>query len=110
MTPRLYIAQRLLRVDRHGHFSVGIKCPASTSSGLCRGSVRVLAGRSRLIAGRSFSIRANRIVNVRMTLNRAGRALMRRKHRVHVDVRLQTRGRDGVVRHKTARRTLVRSP
>jgi hypothetical protein len=35
---------------------------------------------------------------------------MRRKRRVHVDVRLQTRGRDGVLRHKTARRTLVRSP
>jgi hypothetical protein len=68
----------------------------------------VVAG-SRLLARRTFSIPANRTTTMRLTLTRSGRALLRRKARVRVDVTVRTRGRDGVLRKRTERLTLVRS-
>jgi hypothetical protein len=99
---RVVIARRLLRVDRNGRFQVGVRCPASTSTKVCRGSIRVVAG-SRLLARRTFSIRADRVTTMRLALTRSGRALLRRKGRVRVTVSVRTRGRDGVLRGSTAR-------
>jgi hypothetical protein len=102
------IVRRLLRVDRSGRFRIRVRCPASTSANRCRGSARVVGG-SRLLARRTFSIPANRTTTMRLALNRTGRALLRRRSRVRVNVTVQTRGRDGVLRKRTEHLTLVRS-
>jgi hypothetical protein len=106
--PRVTIARRLLRVDRKGRFGVGVRCPASTRTKVCRGSIRVVAG-SRLLGRRTFSIRADRTTTIHVALTRSGRALLRRKGRVRVTVSVSTRGSDGVLRRSTARLTLLRS-
>jgi len=46
---------------------------------------------------------------MRLTLSRSGRVLLRRKGRVRVNVTAQTRGKDGVLRKRTERLTLVRA-
>jgi hypothetical protein len=101
------ISRRLLRVDRRGRFAVRVRCPASTSRGVCRGTIRTVAGRT-VLARRTFSIRADRTTTVHLTLTRAGRALLRRRASVRVDVRVDTRGRDGVARMRVERLTLRR--
>jgi hypothetical protein len=98
---------RLLHADARGYFTVGIKCPASTSTNLCRGTARVTAN-TRTIASRAFSIRANRVVNVRMRLNAAGRAMLRRHRSLRVGVRVRSRTTAGALRSKTQRLTLRR--
>jgi hypothetical protein len=102
------IVRRLLRVDRSGRLTVRVRCPASTSTNRCRGSVRVVSG-SLLLARRTFSIAADRTTTLRLTLTRRGRALLRRKSRIRVNVTVQTRGKDGVLRKRTERLTVVRS-
>ncbi len=101
------ITRAMLRADRRGRFTVRVRCPASTSTRRCRGTVRVLSGRT-VLARRTFSIRADRTTALHLTLNRAGRALMRRRASARVDVRVSTRGRDGVTRRAGARMTLRR--
>jgi hypothetical protein len=61
-----------------------------------------------VLARRTFSIRADRTTTVHLTLTRAGRALLRRRASVRVDVRVDTRGRDGVARRRVERLTLRR--
>lgn len=108
MPQRVVIVRRLLRVDRRGRFRIRVRCPASTSANRCRGSVRVVAG-SLLLARRTFSIPADRTTTMRLTSTRRGRALLRRKSRVRVNVTVQTRGKDGVLRKRTERLTIVRA-
>jgi hypothetical protein len=102
----LTITRRTLRVVR-GHFAVRVRCPASTSTGRCRGTVRVVAGGT-VVGRRTFSIRADRTTTLSIAVTRAGRALLRRAARVRVDVRVDTRGRDGVLRRRVERMTLRR--
>jgi hypothetical protein len=101
------ITRRTMRADSRGRFTVRVRCPASTSTGICRGTVRVVAGKT-VIARRTFSIRADRTTTLRLTLNRAGRALLRRKASARVTVGVSTRGRDGKTRRGSARMTLRR--
>jgi len=103
------IARGVLRVDRRGRFAIRLRCPASTPTKLCRGSIRVTAG-SWLLASRTFQIPADRMTTRHLRLTRTPRALLRRRGgRMRVDVRVRTRGRDGVLRQVTARLTLQRS-
>jgi hypothetical protein len=66
----------------------------------------VLAG-PRLLAHRTFGIPADRMTTRHLRLTRSARALLRRTRHVRVDVRVQTRGRDGVLRGATERLTLA---
>jgi hypothetical protein len=107
-TQRAYIALMTLRANRSGYFRVRIKCPASTSTNLCRGAARVTAN-SKTIASRTFSIRANRYTYVRMRLNKTGRALLRRHRSVRVGLRVRSRTRAGALVSKSRRMTLRRT-
>ena len=94
-------------MDRSGRFAISVSCPASASSNVCRGSVRVVAA-SHVVGSRTFSIAAGRFGTVRVRVSRDGRALLRRKSPVRVNVVVQSRGKDGVLRKRTARLTLLR--
>jgi hypothetical protein len=105
---RVIISRRLLRADSRGRFSVSVRCPASTKANVCRGTLRVVSGK-RLLAQRTFSIRADRTTAMRLTLTRSARVFMRRgTPGKRVDVSVQTRGQDGVLRKAKERLTLVR--
>ena len=104
---RIVIAKRTLHADSKGRFTVGVSCPASTAAGKCNGKVSVIAA-SHVVGSRTFSIAANRTTSIRVTATRAGRALLKRKARVRVNVKVQSRGSDGVLRSRTLRLTLLR--
>jgi hypothetical protein len=105
---RVVIERRLLRVDGSGRLAVRLRCPASTRANVCRGSIRVLTG-SRLLARRSVGIPADHMTTRHLRLTRAARASLRRKRHMRVDVRVQTRGGDGVLRTAIERLTLTRA-
>jgi hypothetical protein len=101
------ITRRTLRMDKRGRFAVRVRCPESTSSHVCRGTIRVVSGKT-VLARRTFSIKADRATTMRLTLTKAGKALLRRTSRVSVSVRVDSRGRDGVARRDSERLTLRR--
>ena len=69
--------------------------------------MRVIAA-SKTVASKTFSIRANRIATVRLKVNGNGRALLRRTSKTRVNVRVETRGSDRVLRKRTLRLTFVK--
>jgi hypothetical protein len=74
---------------------------------VCVGTIRVVSG-SVLMGSRTFSIAANRLGTVRVSVTRAGRALLRHRSPVRVKVTVSSRGKDGVVRKRTERLSLLR--
>ena len=86
---RLVISRRARRSSRRGAFSVRMACKQRIP---CRGTLRLSVKARRgakskrvTIARRKFTIPAGRTANVRVRLNRRGRALLRRKRSVRVE-------------------------
>ena len=85
---------------------VRIAC-GPTAGGRCRGTLQLVRGR-RIVAGRSFSIRASRITTVRLRVGARDYRRLSRRRSARVTVILLTRGSDGELRRVTARLGLRR--
>jgi alpha-L-arabinofuranosidase len=97
----LRIGSTRLRADRKRVMPVRISC-GPTAGGRCRGVLQVLRAGRRLLAGRSFSIRANRMTSVRLRVGSADYRRLSRRRGARVTVTLLTRGSDGELRRAAA--------
>ena len=103
---RTRIGSTRLRADRRRRVPVRIAC-GPTVGGRCRGSLQLVRGR-RIVAGRSFSIRASRITTVKLRIGARDYRRLSRRRSARVTVVLLTRGSDGELRRVTARLGLRR--
>jgi alpha-L-arabinofuranosidase len=103
---RLRIGSTRLRANRRRLVPVRIAC-GPTAAARCRGTLQLVRGR-RILAGRSFSIRAGRMTRVRLRIGARDHRRLSRRRSARVTVILLTRGSDGELRRATARLRLRR--